>query len=667
MAVKAKATISLVRVDDGETGKGVLKTEVYYYLSTSNTTQTGGEWVTTPPAWIDGRYYWQKIKTTFTDNTTSESKPVCITGGKGSSGSDGKSVSSITTQFYLSTSKTTQTGGSWVDTMPTWSVGKYLWTRSKIVYINPLSTVYTAPVCDSSWDAINDIEIGGRNLLIGTANYTGDVAYTSNSAIPIDDEVKYNDLLSIRTYKPWQGAYLDLSKVLNRHGAKIGDVYTIQIMFMVNFDDLGDIRLHLYRAVDETTAGVPRATITAEPNKWYKASFTFTVDDYSLSDDSPNTTRIEIDNFDSSLVDEEGNKKMEFGEGKYAWFAGYKLEKGNMATDWTPAPEDTGEVNIGGRNFVVGTSDSWSEWIILGEGSNANHVASEVDLARMGLKADDEITMQVEIEGDGFTQNTVFIAQGSVNGVWSGSNWFTNPWSGNLVNIGGRLEKINNPNRYTATYKMPQSSIDVINSAGGICKLGFRLDGCNAEAKYRYRCIKIEKGNKATDWTPAPEDTQSAIDDALDQATSEITTQYTSLINETAKQLELMVTQLKTITDGHTTSISSISNQLQITSEMAQFVKTTTEKLQDAVDGKLSATEVQEWARFDGANLELGASNSPFKCKLSTTELAFYQGANKVAWISNNELNILTAIITKSIGVGNFTWVDEGDLGLSLM
>ena len=128
-----------------------------------------------------------------------------------------------------------------------------------------------------------------------------------------------------------------------------------------------------------------------------------------------------------------------------------------------------------------------------------------------------------------------------------------------------------------------------------------------------------------------------------------------------------MVTQLKTITDGHTTSISSISNQLQITSEMAQFVKTTTEKLQDAVDGKLSATEVQEWARFDGANLELGASNSPFKCKLSTTELAFYQGANKVAWISNNELNILTAIIAKSIGCGNFTFVDEGELGFSLI
>ena len=139
--------------DTGDTGKGVSKTEVYYYLSTSNTTQTGGSWVTTPPTWSNGKYYWQKLKTTFTDGTTSESTPVCITGAKGSTGSTGatgKGVSSITTEFYLSTSKTTQVDGSWVTTMPEWSEGKYLWTRNKIVYTNPSSTQYTTPVCDSS-------------------------------------------------------------------------------------------------------------------------------------------------------------------------------------------------------------------------------------------------------------------------------------------------------------------------------------------------------------------------------------------------------------------------------------------------------------------------------------------------------------------------------------
>jgi len=60
----------------------------------------------------------------------------------GDTGVTGNGVSSITTEFYLSTSKTTQTDGSWSTTQPTWSPGKYVWTRNKITYTNG-STAYT--------------------------------------------------------------------------------------------------------------------------------------------------------------------------------------------------------------------------------------------------------------------------------------------------------------------------------------------------------------------------------------------------------------------------------------------------------------------------------------------------------------------------------------------
>lgn len=75
----------------------------------------------------------------------------------GATGETGTGVSSITEEYYLSTSKTTQTGGSWTTTPPTWTSGKYLWTRTKIVYTNPPSTVYTTPICDTSWEAANDV------------------------------------------------------------------------------------------------------------------------------------------------------------------------------------------------------------------------------------------------------------------------------------------------------------------------------------------------------------------------------------------------------------------------------------------------------------------------------------------------------------------------------
>lgn len=60
----------------GDTGKGVSALEEQYYLSTSDTTQTGGSWQTTCPAWESGKYIWTRTKVTWTDNTVTYTTPV---------------------------------------------------------------------------------------------------------------------------------------------------------------------------------------------------------------------------------------------------------------------------------------------------------------------------------------------------------------------------------------------------------------------------------------------------------------------------------------------------------------------------------------------------------------------------------------------------------------
>lgn len=159
----------------------------------------------------------------------------------------------------------------------------------------------------------------------------------------------------------------------------------------------------------------------------------------------------------------------------------------------------------------------------------------------------------------------------------------------------------------------------------------------------------------------------SSIEDAISDSKTEITREYSSLINETASQISSTVDELSSTVNSNSESIVHINNSINVTSQDINLVKTTMSNIQNAVNGKVSSDEIKEWARFDGATLELGASNQPFKARLTTTELAFYQGSNKVAWISNNELHILTAIITQSIGVGNFTFFDEGSMGFSLL
>lgn len=108
------------------------------------------------------------------------------TGPKGPTGVTGTGVASMTQQYYMSDSKTTQTGGSWVESMPTWSNGKYLWTRYKVVYKNPASTFYTTPVCDSSWEAVNEERTERQSAIETKANeITSKVSetYVSNSAL----------------------------------------------------------------------------------------------------------------------------------------------------------------------------------------------------------------------------------------------------------------------------------------------------------------------------------------------------------------------------------------------------------------------------------------------------------------------------------------------------
>lgn len=218
-----KANSLTDRADKGEfDGRGVTSTTVEYQASTSGTTVPTGTWSPTIPTVAQGSYLWTKTTTNYTSGNptigysvarmgvngakgdkgeigqTGPQGPQGIqgpqgvqgvkgaTGAQGPTGATGTGVASMTQQYYMSDSKATQTGGSWVESMPTWSNGKYLWTRYKVVYKNPASTVYTTPVCDSSWEAVNEERTERQSAIETKANeITAKVSetYVSNSAL----------------------------------------------------------------------------------------------------------------------------------------------------------------------------------------------------------------------------------------------------------------------------------------------------------------------------------------------------------------------------------------------------------------------------------------------------------------------------------------------------
>ena len=73
---------------DEAIAKTVKQVDVEYYLSTDPSTPTGGSWVTTAPAWENGKYMWSRQKVTYVDGTTATRNATCIAGAKGDTGLD---------------------------------------------------------------------------------------------------------------------------------------------------------------------------------------------------------------------------------------------------------------------------------------------------------------------------------------------------------------------------------------------------------------------------------------------------------------------------------------------------------------------------------------------------------------------------------------------------
>ena len=198
--VFADYTWSKIKGEAGKDGKGVQSVDVLYCLSSSSTSLSGGSWSTNSPTWVDGKYIWSKTKVVYTDGSSIETNPACITGGKGSTGDNGRGVSSIVEEYYLSTSSNSLVGGSWSTTPPTWENGKYIWTRSVITYTDSASTT-TDPICVTGGKGATGIGVKSvsEQYYLSTS-YSTTTGGSWSTTVPAWKDGKYIWTRSIITY-----------------------------------------------------------------------------------------------------------------------------------------------------------------------------------------------------------------------------------------------------------------------------------------------------------------------------------------------------------------------------------------------------------------------------------------------------------------------------------
>lgn len=171
-------------------------------------------------------------------------------------------------------------------------------------------------------------------------------------------------------------------------------------------------------------------------------------------------------------------------------------------------------------------------------------------------------------------------------------------------------------------------------------------------------------------------DTETKADDNAARVVS-----AESKIEQLAKQIATLVTDgtgasLMTQTEsGWTFNIGSVTKTLDdATADIDALEKDASEKgsaisgLQNAVDslGEL-ASYVVVTTYNEQPCIELGASDSSFKLRITNTEIQFIEGSSVPAYMSNQRMNIGTARVENELQFGDFAWKKRANGNVGLM
>ena len=181
-----------------------------------------------------------------------------------------------------------------------------------------------------------------------------------------------------------------------------------------------------------------------------------------------------------------------------------------------------------------------------------------------------------------------------------------------------------------------------------------------------FKLPKLELGNKATDWTPAPEDVdeaintecterQSAIETKANEITAKVSETYVSnsALNHYKEEVSTQFTQTKkdftwSINQSVTDAKNEMSGQIDSVNGRVDGLKQTTDN-------------VNNYMSFDNDGLTLGKSDSAFKTKITNQEWSIQKNGAKVTYINDQTMYITDGQFTQSLKIGNFGFVPRAN------
>ena len=176
--------------------------------------------------------------------------------------------------------------------------------------------------------------------------------------------------------------------------------------------------------------------------------------------------------------------------------------------------------------------------------------------------------------------------------------------------------------------------------------------------------MKLERGNRATDWTAAPEDTEEDLEAKLTAVNARISNEGDSIRQEVQATYALAsdMTQVRS-------QVSTLSEQ---TENNYTWAVTRVNQLQDDLDTSREATEeelavMRSYMSFGEDGLTIGKSGNPFTFRVANDRLAFFMNDTEVAYLSNNKLYVTQAQILTRLIIGKLAFEPQTNGNLSLV
>ena len=529
--------------------------------------------------------------------------------------------------------------------------------------------------------AINNIEVGGRNLALNTSNE--------------DSKTSNNVAFKIPNGTEFEACEYTLSFMIKAD---------VECSFMAYTNDDNPVNGLPTISFTKSSTGIPIGT------EWTRFEYTSSCSSEFVADDSY-VLRFYTGSDTANKIT----------------VRRVKLEKGNKATDWTPAPEDmetriveaetaitqnaeqillratkteVNSIEVGGRNLIINSSFS-------GLPDSSTYTSDGEELILSNSLFDQSSYL-------GSTVSDYFVKNGRNRAVTFSMEYYvesaityggTNPWIGFQLTVyrtadtGGTTQYMNWYGDQTfptdVTDKWVRYSVTRYISDYDIDHMKLVFINRDAIGTVKFRHPKIEFGTKATDWTPAPEDmatkaeaetAQDAADNALascDSLETRVTTSE-STIQQLADSISMLITDengssLMTQTStGWTFNIGGIADTLSQTANGLTDVSGDIDGINSAItnlNGLLNdiadKTAYIIMTTDDNGDpcIELGKEDNDFKVRITNTSVDFLQGSSPIAWINNNSLYIEKAIVRNELQIGEspgFVWKTRSNNNMGL-